>query len=269
MKQNRKGRTRAWVALCASLCFTACDKRENKVADYFPQIEWVEARLNDDASVTLRARILSTGADNVLKGGFCADTVPDPSLTKNQYLADYSGAGQMEVTYFHLRPGAVYYFRAFVGNNYGYAATEARPVKVSSPDFEAFDCHPELGKLKIQSGVDSSAFSLIQPALTARDSWRVQASSGSSGGSFIYIAFQSNSKIQEGLYSATTALDYNASEVSINISSPFWGYGQKQVTDGRLVVRQVDSSHFRFALCGGKVNSSDLVTFAFVTEWER
>jgi hypothetical protein len=245
------------------LCLIACGKRESKVEDYFPKIEWVDVHLNEDASVTLRAKVISRGADDVVSSGFCADTVSEPSLTKNQFLMSNSSTDMVEATYRNLHTGSTYYFRAFSGNNYGYTTTSTIAVKAQAPNFEKYDCHAEDGKLKIQSSGSNVDYSLVQPVLTSRAGWNVQ---GRSGGNecFIYIISRQRIEVAEGIYTATTTGGSNEAQVEINVTSDFWSPGAKQITRGHLLVRMVDSSHYRFTLCDGEGPNSDLVTFSFI-----
>lgn len=110
-----------------------CKKVLKNPQDYYPEVEMVEATVQEDGSVLVHGRIISPGkykGSQIENIGFCLNKEGDPAISENQIEGTFVDDLNFYAVYpqFYINDNATNYFRAFATNNFGYGMSEVKAI---------------------------------------------------------------------------------------------------------------------------------------------
>ena len=124
------------ILFVASFIFNSCEKGQSH---YTPKIESVEAHILTDQRIWLEMDLAYGSFAHQF--GFCMDTLPNPSLEKNQ-LWGQIGQQTSQMIYSEFNPNKENYIRPWAAHDYGYSYGAEFKVSELNPVYSSF--HDEI-----------------------------------------------------------------------------------------------------------------------------
>ena len=241
------------VLLIITIFISSCEKDLfKKYENPLAVVEFKKIIATEEGSV-IYANILDAGKGYVKYYGFCYSEDSVPILTDNQILLNDIQTGEFSSVINNVFPDSVYYFMAFVANEYGYTVSNIEKIKIPVPENINVPCDISNNTI-INDGVSYSC----NVSDSESNYYTLSASCYYSGGPTVTMYFKN--KPLTGIYFTTGSeniSEYNSNEVKVNINDSFNGYYYIYEGSKVYVINQNDSLIVSF--CNLKYSSEDKI----------
>jgi len=227
--------------------FSTCERVENDVKKYYPEVKTVSATLLSDGSVLVIGSVISDGTTPVEVAGFCAGTSDLPTMSEKQAIATFFSTDSFYVVYDGFDRNKRYYFRSWAGNETGYSYGNAMYIDNITPTFVNVPCNSSLNTVDFGTGAGAVKYSEIGVPSSLNSSfnatWFFEAKTFSGG----KVSFTFGSKPATGKFTITDQESPDENEVFVSINT---GYSEANLNRGAfLYINEEVSGILTITIC--------------------
>jgi len=248
------------IKIVIVLAFSFCVKAKKDINDYFPKVTNVSATVNSNGDVIVEGEI-DLDSYEILSAGFCVDTLPEPSMLRNQREFSLPNQKKIEITYNNVDPKLTfkkfdkkktYYFRAWACNRYGYAYSNTIPLTDIKGVAIAPPCTMPVNTIDIGLGSGNQTLTIDGPPYANND-WLFQINFDTSN----MISFRFGSKPVTKRFITTNSYNLGgADRTRITLNGPNMGASNgNYLLSGTIVyVEEVSDTTFMLSICNAPWN---------------
>jgi hypothetical protein len=248
-----------FLTLVSGLFFT-CHKAKRNIYDYFPKVKTNSATITPDGDVLVAGDVELNG-DAVKAVGFCVDTLPEPSLARNQrvfmmpamqsFTTLYIGIDQ-HLSFKGFNKKKAYYFRSWAANKYGYSY--GNTIMLNGIQGTAVTPTCLVGSNSIDIGLGEGNVPVGPVTVAVSNTWRLGVNFMIHSVDPAYLGFTFSQKPKTRTY---TLVNSDDAPVKLDIFSASIGTIQKEKITTRIMVNETSETTFDISICDGLWYDSD------------
>lgn len=241
------------LSLVALSFVFGCGKPLKDVDDYFPELQIVEVTPKSDGSVTVTAKLISSGAGDIEFVGMCLSENGEPTsdddqklsqLNGDEFSVNYSRYTRNDGAFLSLENTETYYVKAFATNAFGYSWSEVFEIEPWEIPSVAVPCSLQANYFNPGTGLQ---YGVASGPTTPSSTYNYTVNSSSASLNFFF-----GSPLETGTYTTAESSSF-LSEDEVFIRVFIGGQSYPLETGSTVYVNQLSPGVFDVVICSGTV----------------